>query len=72
MDGRQELLEDIRNWVKPQLKVKAKDAMTRGVAEGPELGEVLAALETWWIDQDFPDDRARQLAELDSLIKARS
>ena len=46
-------------WQPPSLPVKGRDLVKLGLAPGPEIGELMAALEAWWIEQDFaPDHRA--------------
>jgi tRNA nucleotidyltransferase/poly(A) polymerase len=52
----------------PVLPVSGRDLLARGVAAGPRVGEVLRALETWWIAHDFPTDPARIAGEVDRLI----
>ena len=39
------------------------------MARGPHVGELLAALEAWWIDGDFGADKPALLARLDALIE---
>ncbi|MFD0389977.1 hypothetical protein ACFQ4K_22785 [Tistrella bauzanensis] len=34
-----------------------------GLKPGPALGQALAELEAWWLDEGFLPDRARCLAE---------
>ena len=41
--------------------------MQAGVPEGPEVGKILAQLEDWWIEQDFPDDEAALAGQLKAL-----
>jgi len=47
----------------PRFPVAGRDLTARGVAPGPELGRILAALEARWIASDFRLDRAALLAE---------
>ncbi len=55
-------------WPVPRFPLAGKDVLTRGVARGPRVGALLAALETWWIDGDFHADKPALLARLDELI----
>ena len=44
-----------------------------GVTPGPQVGEVLREVETWWVDSDFPEDVAviaRQMKDI-ALNKPR-
>lgn len=43
-------------WVRPKLGVDGADVQRAGVPEGPRVGQVLEAVESWWVDADFPDD----------------
>ena len=47
-----------------------RDARALGVREGPELGELLDAVETWWAERDFAPSRADCLERLKELIAA--
>lgn len=42
-------------WSPPRLPVTAADLMARGVAEGPDLGRALKAVEQAWIAAGFPE-----------------
>jgi poly(A) polymerase len=56
-------------WAAPKLPITGRDLMARGMTPGPRMGEVLAALETWWITSDFPDEHALITAEMDRLVR---
>ena len=56
-------------WPAPRFPLGGKDLLSRGVARGPHVGELLAALEAWWIDGDFGADKPALLARLDALIE---
>jgi poly(A) polymerase len=47
-----------------RLPVAGRDVRALGVAQGPEVGQLLAAVERWWISRDFRPDRAECLARL--------
>jgi poly(A) polymerase len=50
------------DWPIPQLPLKGGEIIARGVAAGPEVARILQAVETRWIDEDFPDrDRVETL-----------
>ncbi len=55
-------------WTPPDLPVTGKDAIAAGIQKGHLVGEALAAIEAWWIGEDFRPDRA---ACLQKLTKAR-
>ncbi len=50
------------------LPVSGQDVLKRGVAGGPEVGELLARVEDWWVAGDFRADRTACLNKLDELI----
>lgn len=52
-------------WTALRLPVTAKGLIARGLAEGPELGRALKAIETAWIAADFPTGKA----EIERLIE---
>jgi len=61
------LLELAATWPPPTLPVSGRDVAACGVARGPEVGLLLRALESWWIDGDFAADRPACLARLREL-----
>ena len=62
------LLSIADGWERPRFPLTGRDAMAAGVPEGPEVGRILAALEEWWIGQDFAPDEAALREKLKSLI----
>lgn len=52
------------SWVAPVLPVAGRDVSALGIAQGPRVGELLRAVEAWWVDEDFRPDRAACLARL--------
>ena len=57
-------------WSAPVPQVSGSDILEQGVAPGPEVGKLLRALEDWWVNRDFADDRDQLLAKLRDLIAA--
>ena len=47
-----------QRWTAPVFPLKATDLMSRGLTAGPALGAALRLAEHFWIDTDFPEDRA--------------
>ena len=54
-------------WQPRSFPLKGRDATARGVPAGPRVGRLLAAVEAWWIAEDFTPDRAACLAKFDEL-----
>lgn len=46
--------------------------MAVGVPAGPRVGELLRALEAWWIAGDFTADEATLRSKLDALAGSRT
>ena len=65
------MLETANAWTKPVIPVQGADVLTRGIPEGPEVGQLLRAVEDWWIESDFAPGRAKLLERLDALVAKR-
>ncbi len=66
------MLEIADAWETPEFLLRGEDVIERGIEEGPEVGELLKAVEDWWVEQDFRPDRAALLEKLDALVAERS
>lgn len=42
-------------WTRPQFPISGADLKAAGLAPSPAMGRILAALEAWWVEEDFPD-----------------
>jgi poly(A) polymerase len=58
----QALLQLPDHWPVPQLPVNGGALLASGFRAGPQLGQVLAALEDWWVANDFTPKRDDLLA----------
>jgi poly(A) polymerase len=47
----------------PVFPLQGRDLLAFGIKAGPRVGELLKAVETWWIEGDFRADRKACLAE---------
>ena len=65
------LVEAAASWVPIALPVAGRDAVALGIPRGPEIGRLLAQVETWWIDGDFRAGRDECLKKLKALIRSR-
>ncbi len=63
------LLAMAKNWERPKFPLSGRDVMAAGVPEGPAVGQVLEAVEAWWMEQDFPGDQA-VTEKLNALVVA--
>lgn len=53
--------------VKP-LPIEGKDILALGIPPGPRVGQILRAVEDWWISEDFQPGRTACLEKLSALI----
>ncbi len=57
-------------WQPPRFPLGGADVMALGVPAGPRVGELLRALQAWWIAGDFAADEAALRARLAELAKS--
>ena len=62
------LLSIADGWERPRFPLTGREAMVAGVAEGPEVGRVLAAVEAWWLEEDFLPDEMALREKMKSVI----
>ena len=63
-------LAEASAWRTLQLPLGGDDLLALGLQPGPRVGEILAAVEAWWLERDFAPDRAACLAYAGTLIAA--
>ncbi len=63
------MVETARDWQAPALPIGGDDVMALGIERGPAVGDLLEAVEDWWISGDFKADREASLAKLAWLAK---
>ena len=51
------LLDEAGHWQLPSLPVSGGDILSAGFAPGPKVGQILSALEDWWVACDFAPTR---------------
>jgi len=61
------LVEFAETWPLPAFPVSGGDVTALGIAPGPRVGRLLAAVKRWWEDGDFAADREECLARLREL-----
>jgi poly(A) polymerase len=62
------LLEMGANWQRPRFPLTGRDVMQAGVAEGPDVGRILAEVEAWWVGADFAADEGACRDRLHQVI----
>ena len=65
------LVADAGAWTPVAFPLKGRDALALGIPSGERVGELLGAVERWWIDGDFRAGREECLAKLKELFTAR-
>ena len=65
-----ELLTQARAWLAPRFPLTGDDALAAGAPKGPKVGQALRAVEDWWVENDFPDDRPALIERLKAAIAA--
>lgn len=66
LSGHLDALDLIASLANKSFPVQGRDVIAHGVAPGPDVGRILAALEDWWFDNDMPKREAclQQLGKL--------
>ena len=59
-------------WRQPHFPLSGREVMEAGVPEGPQVGKILAEVENWWIENDFPEDGSALAARLKIALQAHS
>ena len=65
------MIEEATQWRPVTLPVKGADVLTLGIASGPEVGKILAAVENWWVAEDFAPTRDDCLEKLHLVAASR-
>jgi poly(A) polymerase len=63
------LLERADHYALPRFPLGGEDVAAAGVPPGPLTGKVLAAVEEWWVDNDFSTDKFALASALSRAIK---
>ncbi len=63
------LLPMARSWPRPAVPLTGAEVMAAGVPEGPLVGKVLAEVEAWWADNDFPADKLSLIERLKAVAQ---
>jgi poly(A) polymerase len=61
------LLPMASSWPRPAFPLTGQEVMAAGVPEGPLVGRVLAEVEAWWVDNDFPTDKLSLIERLKAV-----
>ncbi len=62
------LLAVADDWRQPIFPLGGKDVIALGIERGARVGDLLAAVEDWWVEGDFQAGRADCLARLEASV----
>jgi poly(A) polymerase len=57
-----------QRWRAPSLPIKGRDILALGLDPGPRVGDILSAVEDWWIGGDFAADQKACLEKARRLL----
>jgi len=57
------------DWQLPTFPLGGADVLSLGIERGPRVGKILHAVETWWIEADFPMDETLLRDHLESVLR---
>lgn len=63
------LLPMARGWTAPRLPLTGDEVLAAGVPPGAMVGAVLREVESWWIDNDFTDDKLSVVERLKAVAQ---
>lgn len=61
----------VSEWHPRTLPVSGADVLALGVPQSPRVGEILSAVEAWWIARDFTPTRDEALQELERHVHGK-
>jgi poly(A) polymerase len=70
--GWKALIETARNWKKTNFPLAGKDVLALGLKRGPAIGQLLGAVEAWWIEGDMRAGRDACLRRLKDVARRES
>lgn len=58
-----------QTWTAPTLPLTGEEVMAAGVPKGPLVGEVLREVESWWVENDFIEDKLSIVERLKAVAQ---
>ena len=58
-----------QSWTAPTLPLTGEEVMAAGVPKGPLVGEVMREVESWWVENDFIDDKLSIVERLKAVTQ---
>ncbi len=66
-DGYRKAADEAQAWRSPRFPLGGKDVKTLGIGAGPRVGDLLEAVEGWWVESNFRPSRQACLERLAAL-----
>jgi poly(A) polymerase len=63
------LLPTAQGWTPPRFPLTGEEVMAAGVPQGPLVGQVMREVESWWVENDFPDDKLALIERLKAVAQ---
>jgi poly(A) polymerase len=63
------LLPMARSWRRPKLPLSGEEVVAAGAPRGPMVGAVLREVESWWVDNDFLQDKLSVVERLKAVVQ---
>lgn len=63
---------NFEKWVVPTFPLSGKDVLAQGIKKGEEVGDLLRAVEKWWLSMDLEPNHNKCLAYLKILLDKTS
>lgn len=63
------LLALAETWTPPPFPISGDEILSAGVPKGPLVGQVRREVETWWVDQDFLEDKFSAIERLKAVAQ---
>ena len=58
-----------QTWTAPSLPLTGEEVIAAGVPKGPLVGEVMREVESWWVENDFIDDKLSIVERLKAVAQ---
>jgi poly(A) polymerase len=63
------LIPTAQGWTPPRFPLTGEEVMAAGVPQGPLVGQVMREVESWWVENDFPDDKLALIERLKAVAQ---
>ena len=64
--------EALGSWTPKTMPIAGADLVAAGVPEGPRVGDIMRALEAWWVGEDFQPEHDALLEKARALVASEN